>query len=115
MKPKSVQRLRDALEHARLSLEALERFGDGLPGDVFARLALERSVEITGEALRAVAETDPNLVEQTPELPWKPAIRLRTRLAHGYTNIEIEFLIETVRREFPALLDQLERLVADNP
>ncbi|XBQ17091.1 MAG: HepT-like ribonuclease domain-containing protein [Oceanicaulis sp.] len=111
MNDKTLQRLRDARRHARLSLEALDRFGADLVTDVFASLALERSVEITGEALRAIMEHDPEFVARAPGLPWKPAIRLRTRLAHGYSNIETDFLVETVRAEFPELLSQLDSLL----
>ncbi len=112
MKPKTLQRLRDARDNARLSLEALAYFGDALEQNVFSSLALQRSVEITGEAMRAISENDPELVKQHPEIPWKQAIRLRTRLAHGYSNIEIDFLTETVRAEFPSLLEKLDAIVS---
>ena len=112
MNPKSPQRLRDARDHVRLSLEALEHFGDALEHDAFASLALQRSVDVMGEALPVISETDPQTVQNHPEIPWKPAIRLRTRLAHGYSNIEMDFLSETVRAEFPDLLDKLNAALA---
>lgn len=114
MNPKTLQRIIDAHRHVDLALQAVERFGSDLAEDIFASLALERSVEVAGEAMRAIVQTDPDFVAQAPQLPWKPAIRLRMRLAHGYSNIETDFLVETVRSEFPALLVQLETLLTDH-
>ncbi len=115
MRPKSRQRLADARLYASRALGVLERFGDSLPGDVDACMALERAVEIMGEAMRAVSEDDPQLVAIHHELPWREVIRLRNKLAHGYTKIEIDYLIEIVRGEFPALIAALDSIVGDTP
>ena len=115
MRPKSRQRMADARLYASRALGVLERFGDGLTGDVDACMALERAVEVTGEAMRAVVEDDPEFAAAHRDLPWREVIRLRTKLAHGYTKIEIDYLIEIVRDEFPALVTKLDAILGDAP
>ena len=113
MKPRTLKRLKDARTYAGHSLSALDRFGPSLAEDVHASLSLQPSVEVTGEALRAILETDAEFAAQWFDLPWKEAVRLRTRLAHGYSNIETDFLMETVRDEFPSLDAKPDAILAE--
>ena len=85
MRPKSRQRLVDARRYASRALGVLERFGEGLAQDVDACMALERAVEVMGEAMRAMSQDDPEFHAAHRDLPWRETIRLRTK--HGGTIV----------------------------
>lgn len=72
------------------------------------RLAVERSVEIIGEAARHVSKT---LQKEHPEIPWSQIIGLRNILAHEYGQIDYDRLFETATRDIPRLIEKLSTLV----
>ena len=81
---------------------------DALMADVRTRLALERALEIIGEAARRVstATREANL-----QIPWKGIIGTRNALAHQYGAIDYRRLHATARDAVPRLIEALERLL----
>lgn len=71
-------------------------------------LSLTKAVEMIGEAARHVSELTR---EQTPAIPWAQIIAMRHRLVHVYFDIDHEVLWQTVRRDLPSLVAQLEPLL----
>ncbi|MEQ8404604.1 MAG: DUF86 domain-containing protein [Oceanicaulis sp.] len=108
-------RLVDVCDEARFSLDLVSRHGERIETDVVLRKALKRSCEIAGEALRAMVAHDPEIPAEFPSLPWREAIGLRMKLAHGYDSITPRRLIEVVEREFPSLLEQAEAILRAGP
>lgn len=102
-------RLLDMLLAAR---EAVA-LADGLTFAAFesnrmAPLAILKAVETVGEAASHVgADTR----EAHPEIPWSGIVGMRHRLVHGYFRINLARVWETVERDIPLLIPQLERLV----
>lgn len=85
-----------------------------LLADARTRLAIERALEIVGEAAKRVsAET----VAQHPEIPWKGIIGFRNVLAHEYGAIDYQRLYAVIRDGVPALIVALETILAsfENP
>lgn len=72
--------------------------------DKIIRLAVERSVEIVGEAARHVSD---RTREQHPEIPWRQIVGLRHILAHEYGEIDYDRLFDTVGRDIPELINHL--------
>ena len=73
-----------------------------------AQLAILKAVEIVGEAAsRVSADTQ----GAHPDLPWPKIIGMRNRLVHAYFEVNLERVWDTVRRDIPALISQLEPLV----
>jgi len=70
--------------------------------------AVERSVEIIGEAAKRVSETYQNA---HPELPWREIIGQRNILAHEYGQIDHELLYKTAKEDVPSLILQIEQLL----
>jgi len=94
------------------ALESLSLL-DGIPLDDFIadlRLtrAIERTLEILGEAARRVS---PECRAAHAGIPWKDIIGQRNVLAHDYGQIDHELLYQTVRQDLPALAHQLEALL----
>ncbi len=102
-------RLLDMLLAARETVA----LADGLTFAAFernrmAQLAILKAVENVGEAASGVgADTR----EAHPEIPWSGIVGMRHRLVHGYFNINLARVWETVARDIPRLIPQLERLV----
>ncbi len=76
--------------------------------DLATRLAIERSLEIIGEAARRVSTT---FQEQHPEIPWRNIIGQRNILAHDYGQIDHDRLYKTATQDIPPLIHQLEELL----
>ncbi len=86
-------------------------FNDLLSDRMF-RSAVERNLEIVGEAARRVSsETRDALTD----IPWKSIIGLRNVLAHEYDQVRHEVLWRICRNELPLLIRQLEAIGADRP
>lgn len=76
--------------------------------DKMLRLAVERTVEIVGEAARHVS--DRTRVEHA-EIPWRQIVGLRHLLAHEYGQIDHERLFDTVSHDIPELIKNLVALL----
>jgi uncharacterized protein with HEPN domain len=106
-------RLWDMLDAARAAVEftAGQQFQQFL-ADRKTRNAVERNLEIIGEAARCVS-TDAK--ERHPEIPWKSMIGLRNVLAHEYGEIRYEILWSVVQSKLDSLIRQLEAMKVDCP
>lgn len=75
-------------------------------------LSLVKSVEIMGEAAGKVSE---QLRCDYPDLPWRELVTMRNRLIHGYFDINLDIVWQTVATELPPLVAMLETiLTAEN-
>jgi uncharacterized protein with HEPN domain len=72
------------------------------------QLAVERSLEIIGEAARRVSD---NCKNAHPEIPWKNIVAQRNVLAHEYGEIKQERIWLVVSERIPELIRALELLV----
>jgi uncharacterized protein with HEPN domain len=110
---KDMARLWDMLDAARMAVEFTKglRFENFLK-DRRTRSAVERNLEIIGEAARRVsAETR----ENNRDIPWRSLIGLRNALAHEYGDIRYEVLWEIITGKLAPLIQQLEGMGVDNP
>ena len=73
-----------------------------------AQLAILKSIEVIGEAASHVS---PGYRESHPEIPWSRIVGMRNRLVHGFFNVNLERVWETVRQDIPRLIRQLEPLI----
>ena len=103
-----LQHMFDAAQKA-LSLSR-GRSRNDLETDPMLNLALVRLLEIIGEAAKALS---PTLCAAHPEIPWKKISGMRDRLIHGYADVNLDVVWETVTQDLPPLITALERLVAE--
>lgn len=80
--------------------------------DRMLRGAVERHVEIIGEAARNVSEP---LQKAHPEIPWRQIIGQRNALAHGYADIKHRLIWNVATVHLPRLIEALERLIPPAP
>ena len=72
------------------------------------QLAVERSLEIIGEAAGRVSAS---FREDHPEIPWRQIIGQRNVLIHEYGEVIQERIWKVVRENIPQLIKQLEPLI----
>lgn len=104
--------LHDALQAARLAMEFLaDHDADSYAASALIRSAVERQLEILGEACRRALEEEPDLRQRLPAALL--AVALRNRIIHGYDKVENAIVFDTVKRDVPdlaaALADELRR------
>jgi uncharacterized protein with HEPN domain len=76
--------------------------------DARARRAVERDLEILGEAARRVSSP---LQNAHPEIPWRDIIGQRNILAHDYGNVMPGLVWESATHDLADLISKLERLM----
>lgn len=99
----------DMLEAARETRQLLQGYTlEKLLADARTRRALERTLEVLGEAANRVSVS---MREAQPGIPWAKIIGQRNVIAHGYAVIDHSRLFRTVTQDLPGLIADLERIV----
>ena len=99
----------DMLETAREARELMQDVTlESLLSDVRTQRALERTLEIIGEAAGRISEP---MRTAHPEIPWITIIGQRNIIAHGYAVIDYGRLFATATNDIPSLILNLERVV----
>jgi len=110
---RDMARLWDMLDAARAVMEFTQgRRLEDLLADRMLRSAVERSLEIMGEAARHVSlETR----EKNPNIPWTSIVGLPNIIAHEYGEIRYEKLWGICMNRLPGLISLLEDLGVGSP
>jgi len=108
-------RLPDYLGHIQQAAADARSFVQGLSRDDFladkrTQQAVIMSLIIIGEAATKVMEGHVAFTEAHPEVPWRNMRGMRNRMAHGYFEIDLNMVWETVQEWLPELLEQLRSL-----
>jgi uncharacterized protein with HEPN domain len=74
--------------------------------------AVERTLEIVGEAARRVSSA---FQGAHPEIPWREIIGQRNVLAHEYGEVDPALVWKTASEDIPRLIEILEKLVPPVP
>jgi uncharacterized protein with HEPN domain len=99
----------DMLEAAREVEAMLEDYDlAAFMADRVMMRAIERSVEIMGEAARRVSKT---YRDTHTEIPWREIIGQRNILAHEYGQIDHEILYKTATEDVPDLIVIIQDLL----
>ena len=97
------------LDHARRAAEAVAgRRRADLDTDPLLAAALERFIEVIGEAARKVST---GTQEAADEIPWRQIIGMRNRLVHGYAAVDHSIVWDVASVDIPALIASLEQLL----
>jgi uncharacterized protein with HEPN domain len=78
--------------------------------DRMRQLAVERLLEILGEACSRLAKEDPDFLVEIPSA--RLAIGLRNRVIHGYDSVDSETVYRTVTEDLPGLHAALKAMLA---
>ena len=102
-------RIRHMIDAAREAMAfARARVREDLDQDRQLALSLVKLIEIIGEAAATVTE---ETCRRAPAIPWRSIVGMRHRLVHGYFEIDLDRVWDTVVDDLPALLPELESLL----
>ena len=76
------------------------------------RLAVERSIEIVGEAARRLPQS---FRDTHPHIPWRAIMATRHILAHDYDDVNNDTVWRIVTDHLPPLIEQLKPLIPPEP
>jgi len=102
-------RLRHMLDHAREARSMVQgKKRADLKKDRMLELALVRLIEVIGEA---AARVSPEGCNQYPRVPWSEIVGMRNRLVHGYDQVDLDVLWDTIEYDLTPLVAELERIL----
>ena len=108
-------RLADYLEHMRQAAIDACSFTEGLSKPEFladkrTQQAVILSLIVIGEAVTKIMDQHNEFATLHPKLPWRSMRGMRNRIAHGYFDINLDIVWDTVQTALPELLEQLGEL-----
>jgi uncharacterized protein with HEPN domain len=74
--------------------------------DIILQRAVERDLEIIGEAIRKIVEIDPSVTITSA----KNIIGLRNIISHAYDSIEPEMIWGIMQNNIPVLADEINKI-----
>lgn len=103
--------LEGMLDQARLAIRAAsDQVRADLESDFILRAALQRFLDVLGEAASKTAEATRATL---PSVPWREIVSMRNRLVHGYSTIDDDIVWEVVKTDLPRIVSALENSLAD--
>ncbi|MBN9062814.1 MAG: DUF86 domain-containing protein [Rhizobiales bacterium] len=92
-------------EAAKKALSYVEGFDKNMfLTDSRTQEAVVLNLLVIGEAAAKLANRHPDFVAGHPRLPWRQMQGMRNRIAHGYFDLDMTIVWETVRVALPELL-----------
>ncbi len=108
----SDSRLVDYLDHmleaAFLACSYVEGLAkEDFEGDKRTQQAVILNLIIIGEEATKVLKDDEAFANLHPQIPWRSMKGMRNRIAHGYFEINLDTVWETVQTALPGLIKSL--------
>jgi uncharacterized protein with HEPN domain len=102
-------RLSDFLEHMQQAAADAIDFTEGMCLDDFladkrTQQAVIMSLIVLGEAATKVMDRYPDFANEHAQVPWRNMRGMRNRIAHGYFDINLGMVWDTVQTELPPLI-----------
>ena len=74
-----------------------------------------RTIEVVGEAATKIKNmpNSSDFFEKYNSVDWKEAVRMRNRIIHGYEDIDLEIVWNTVKTDFPKLKNNMENVIKE--
>jgi len=90
----------------------IQNFVKGLDKEGFlknelVRRAVERSIQIIGEAARGVSQ---KFRGRHPEIEWRNIVAMRNFITHAYGEVDYAMVWEVAQRDVPALESKLKEI-----
>jgi uncharacterized protein with HEPN domain len=103
----------DFLDDIRAAAGKAVGFVAGIDYPAFAAdertaFAVVRALEVVGEAAKRIPQ---DVRDRHPEVPWRAMSRMRDKLIHDYTSVNLEIVRKTVAEDLPGLVPQLEHVI----
>jgi len=110
MNERAKKRLLDALE----ACNSIASFARGKSAadyqrDEMLRSAVERKIEIIGEALTQASEIEPEIQDRVADL--RRIVAMRNRIIHGYDTVDEEIVWDVITTKLSPLREQIAALL----
>lgn len=111
----TTDRLRDYFDHmieaTRLACSYVEGMGkDDFLGDKRTQQAVILNIIVIGEVASKLLAEHSAFLANHPEVAWRNMKGMRNRIAHGYFDINMEIVWDTVCAALPALVTQISSI-----
>lgn len=108
----NMNRLSDYIDHMQQAAADACGFVVGMTRDEFeadkrTQQAVIMSLIILGEAATKVMDGYGDFAAANPNVPWRAMRGMRNRIAHGYFDINLDVVWDTVQTALPELQKQL--------
>lgn len=102
----------DYLEHMLGAIDLALSHVEGMSKEDFladkkTQQAVILNIIVIGEAATQIADECPDFAAAHPSVPWKQMRGMRNRMAHGYFEINLDVVWDTVQQSLPELQQQL--------
>jgi uncharacterized protein with HEPN domain len=71
------------------------------------------SLIVLGEAATKVMDQHSEFADQHPVIPWRSMRGMRNRIAHGYFDIDLNVVWDTLQTSLPTLKIQLDSIISE--
>ena len=108
----TLNRVPDYLDHMLEAALQACAYVEGLSKEEFlddkrTQQAVILNLILIGEEATKLLKDDEAFADQHPEVPWRSMKGMRNRIAHGYFEINLETVWETIQTALPQLSAQL--------
>jgi uncharacterized protein with HEPN domain len=107
-----VLRSADYIDHMLQAIALACGYVEGLDQPAFeadkrTQQAVLLNIMVIGEASAKLAASDPDLLATHPGVPWSAMRGMRNRVMHGYFDVDLQVVWDTVQLALPRLALQL--------
>ncbi len=90
-------------------------FVDGFSKEDFladqkTQFAVNMCLHVIGEVAGRIVDRQPQFAAAHPEIQFEQMRGMRNRIAHGYFQINLNVVWETVKHDLPGLLQKIDKL-----
>jgi uncharacterized protein with HEPN domain len=108
----SHSRVADYLDHMLEAAVQACAYVEGLSKEEFlddkkTQQAVVLNLILVGEEATKLLKDDEAFANQYPHVPWRSMKGMRNRIAHGYFEINLDTVWDTIQTALPSLIEQL--------
>jgi len=105
----------DYLDHMLEAISLIRCYVEGFSKEDFladkrTQQAVILNIVVIGEAATKLADEYPEFVARYPEVQWKSMRGMRNRMAHGYFDINLDIVWDTIKQSIPVLAQQIKKI-----
>lgn len=96
----------DYLNHMLEAIKLARNYTEGLSREDFladkkTQQAVILNILVIGEAATKLADSYPEFVARHADVPWQQMRGMRNRMAHGYFEINLDIVWDTIQKSLP--------------
>ena len=105
----------DYLDHMLEAIGLIRSYVEGFSKEDFladrrTQQAIILNIVVIGEAATKLADEYPDFVARYPDVQWKSMRGMRNRMAHGYFDINLDIVWDTIQQTMPVLERQIRQI-----